>query len=224
MDSRLLFDGLINYLCLIIIITFHEFAHAWTAWKCGDDTARLQGRVTLNPAAHIDPIGTIALPLIALVLSLTNSALASFIIGWGKPVMVNPANLRNRRWHDTLISAAGPLMNILMAAVLAYVIKAGIALENKELYESGVRLAGLSLFLAFFNLLPIPPLDGSHLIKNLMHMPEEAYMRISQYGMIMVIIVMQIEAVNQLLAFCTEESLTVFVRMASATFKIVGLT
>jgi len=223
MDSRILIDGFISYLCLIIVITFHEFAHAWTAWKCGDDTARLQGRITLNPAAHIDPIGTIALPLIALALSAVNSSLAGFIIGWGRPVEVNPYNLKNRRWHDTLISAAGPLMNILMAAVLAFVIKAAFALENKELFESGIRLAGLSLFLAFFNLLPIPPLDGSHILKNFLHMSEETYMRLSQYGLLMVIIVMQIGAVKELLAFCTYGLLGVFLEVAGVTSKMLGI-
>src|SRR5436853_144008 len=101
MDLKLLYDGLATFLCTIVIITCHEFGHAWMASRCGDDTARLQGRITLNPLAHIDLLGTIILPLVSLFLSLQGSSIGSLIIGWGKPVPVNISNLRRRRLDDT---------------------------------------------------------------------------------------------------------------------------
>src|SRR5437588_3749933 len=95
MDPKVVIDGLIMYLGLLVLLTFHEFGHAWMAWKCGDDTARLQGRVSLNPLVHIDPIGTVVMPLLMIFLSTSGSGLGNFLIGWAKPVPVNPNNLRN---------------------------------------------------------------------------------------------------------------------------------
>src|SRR5437870_705181 len=129
MDPNMVIDGLIQYLGLIVLLTFHEFAHAWVAWKCGDDTARLQGRVSLNPVVHIDPLGTVVLPLLAVFLSASGSGLGRFIIGWGKPVPVNIDNLRHRRRDDTLVAMAGPAMNVLLAVVVLGLGKMG-ALAN----------------------------------------------------------------------------------------------
>src|ERR1043165_6715801 len=123
MNSAMLLDGLVAYLCFIPVLTLHEFAHAWVAWKCGDDTARNLGRVSLNPIVHMDLIGTVILPLLALYLQMTNSALSGFIIGWGKPVPVNPSNLRNPRRDDTLIALAGPGMNFVLAFLMAALFK-----------------------------------------------------------------------------------------------------
>src|SRR6266404_9210364 len=95
MDARQIVDGLIMYLGLIVLLTFHEFGHAWMAMRCGDDTARLQGRVSLNPLVHIDPIGTVFLPLLIIFLSMSGSGVGRFLIGWAKPVPVNLYNLRN---------------------------------------------------------------------------------------------------------------------------------
>src|SRR5438876_4647195 len=111
MDPNMVIDGLIQYLGLIVLLTFHEFGHAWTAWKCGDDTARLQGRVSLNPIVHMELLGTVILPLLGIFLSAADSKLAGFIIGWGRPVPVNINNLRRRRLDDTLVALAGPAMN-----------------------------------------------------------------------------------------------------------------
>src|ERR1043165_3100390 len=105
--SSALREGLANYVCMVIVITLHEFGHAWTASRCGDDTARSLGRVTINPLAHIDLIGTVLLPLLALGLSLSGYAnIAGGIIGWGKPVPVNYANLRKTD-RDALLVAMG---------------------------------------------------------------------------------------------------------------------
>src|ERR1039457_4155366 len=114
MDSQIIVNGLLTYLGLIILLTFHEFGHAWMGMKCGDDTARLQGRVSLNPLVHIDPIGTVLLPLLMLLVP----GAGRFMVGWAKPVPVNLNNLPNPRVDDVLITAAGPLMNLILAVAL----------------------------------------------------------------------------------------------------------
>src|SRR5476649_936884 len=114
MDAHIA-DGLIFYLCLVVLLTFHEFAHAWAAWKCGDDTARLQGRLSLNPIVHIDPIGTVLLPLFMIF---GPQQFTRFALGYAKPVPFNPANLGNRWRDEMLIAMAGPAMNIILAIVL----------------------------------------------------------------------------------------------------------
>jgi Zn-dependent protease len=203
MDQNVIVDGLISYVCFLPILTFHEFAHAWVAWKCGDDTARLQGRVSLNPAVHIDLIGTIVLPLLAITLSAANSALAGFIIGWGKPVPVNIGQLRHRRRDDTLVALAGPVMNILLAIAIMAVVKVSMVAGWPMVAAVGQRLALLSLFLCFFNLLPVPPLDGSHLVKNAIGMGEDTYWQLCRYGFVAVIIVVQIPVVWRVVEFAT---------------------
>ena len=204
MNTQVLIDGLISYLCFIPLLTFHEFAHAWVAWKCGDNTARDQGRVTLNPIAHIDTVGTIVLPLLSVFLGATAaSGLSSFIIGWGRPVPVNLSNLSKPRWHDTLIALAGPAMNVLLAIAIVGIGKIAGLFGAAAVVEMADRLAVLSLFLCFFNMLPIPPLDGSHVVKNLIRMKHETYWQLCQWGFIAVIIIWQIPAVRMAVELAT---------------------
>lgn len=204
MDQKALLDGLLTYLFFIPLLTFHEWAHAWVAWKCGDDTAYSQGRVTLNPVAHMELIGTVVLPLVGIYLSLTNSVLAGFIIGWGRPVPVNIDNLRSPRRDDTLVALAGPAINVLLAFALLALVK-GCALAGVSGFEEvGIRMAILSLFLCFFNLLPIPPLDGSHVLKNFIGMSYETYWKLCQYGFIIVIVAINIPGVREAVAYSTK--------------------
>ncbi len=165
MDSRLVIDGLILYLGLLVLLTFHEFGHAWMAWKCGDDTARLQGRVSLNPMAHIDLVGTVILPLAMIFLSLSGSGLSRFLVGWAKPVPVNFYNLRNPRTDDILVTLAGPWMNLLLAVLIMGLARLGVFAHANSMVEICQSMARLSLMLFFFNLLPIPPLDGSQVVR-----------------------------------------------------------
>jgi Zn-dependent protease len=199
MDLTRLLDGAVMYLCFIPILTVHEWAHAWVAWKCGDDTARLQGRVSFNPIVHFELIGTVVLPLLAIFLSASGSTLGRFIIGWGRPVPVNIHNLRRARRDDTLVALAGPAMNIVLAVVVLAIAKLGTAFSFVWLGEMMRLVARLSLFLCFFNLLPIPPLDGSHVLKNAIGMSNETYWNLSRYGFLVVILVIQFPAVRELL-------------------------
>jgi Zn-dependent protease len=212
MDSTILVEGLITYLCFLPLVTLHEVAHAWVAWKCGDDTARLQGRVSLNPVVHMELLGTVILPLLGVFLSSADSKLAGFIIGWGKPVPVNIYNLRRPRLDDTLVALAGPAMNIVLAIVIVLLGKLGGLASSQVAVETAQRMAVLSLFLCYFNLLPIPPLDGSHVVKNLIGMSYEAYWRLAQYGFLMIILVIQFRALWSVLEAATMNSYKVIVQ------------
>jgi Zn-dependent protease len=213
MNSDVIIDGLIDYLCLLIVLTFHEFAHAWTAWKCGDDTARLQGRVSLNPLVHMELVGTVILPLAIMFLSASGSSLGRFLIGWGKPVPVNPGRLRNRRVQDTLISVAGPAMNLVLALGVMLLAKGFALADLSQMVGVMLRMAQISLVLCFFNLLPIPPLDGSHVLKNAIGMGEEAYLYLCRFGFILVIVAIQIPPVLGLVRAATLVSLDFMARL-----------
>jgi Zn-dependent protease len=205
MDSNTLIDGLIMYLGLVALLTFHEFGHAWTAWKCGDDTARLQGRVSLNPLAHIDPIGTVLLPLIMILVP----GAGRFLVGWARPVPVNPHNLRNPRVDDILVTLAGPGMNLLLAVGLMALARVGIAVHSRGMAEFCVNTAYLSLLLCYFNLLPIPPLDGSQVVRSLSGMSYETYHAIARYGIFILIVVLQFRPVQVIIGSATNQTAVV---------------
>jgi Zn-dependent protease len=209
MDSNVIADGLIQYLMLVALLTFHEYGHAWTAWKCGDDTARLQGRVSLNPVVHIDPIGTVALPLLMIFMP----GAGRFLIGWAKPVPVNPHNLNQPRRDDILVTMAGPGMNLLLAVGLVALAKACIVFHSEPAAEYFVQAAGLSLVLCFFNLIPVPPLDGSHILRVATGMSHETYANFARFGFIIIIVLLQIPPVRMALSIVTYGTLGVLLRI-----------
>jgi Zn-dependent protease len=154
---------------LIASLTFHEAAHAWTANRLGDPTARLLGRLTLNPAAHIDPIGTILFPLIAMISNVP-------LIGWAKPVPVDMRHLRSPRRDFAIIALAGPVSNLILAIAAAAVGSALFGNETDAMRSGGLLAAGLLYFviinvlLAVFNMIPIPPLDGGNVLIGILPM------------------------------------------------------
>jgi len=199
--SNVIVEGLISYLGLIILLTFHEFGHAWVALKCGDDTAKLQGRVSLNPVVHIDPIGTILLPLMMIFLS---PGISRFMIGWAKPVPVNPYNLRDPLRDDILVTMAGPAMNLVLAVALVALARVGLLIHIVPMADICWRYASLSLLLCFFNLIPIPPLDGSRVMRVLTGMSWDTYANFARFGFIGIILVIQIPLVQQTLRFAVD--------------------
>ncbi|HEY4983665.1 MAG TPA: site-2 protease family protein [Verrucomicrobiae bacterium] len=206
MSAQELADGVIFYLGLVTLLTFHEFGHAWMAWKCGDDTARLQGRVSLNPLVHIDPIGTVVIPLLMIFLS---PSVGRFLVGWAKPVPVNPSNLRNRRVDDILVTLAGPWMNLMLAVALVALARVGLMAHSANMVDICLRMAQLSMLLFFFNLLPIPPLDGSQVARVLLNISYETYHQVARFGFLILIVVIQIPFIRQTLGEVTEKSLNI---------------
>jgi Zn-dependent protease len=171
---------LTNVSLLWLLTTPHEFAHAWTAVRLGDDTPLREGRVTFNPLAHVDWLGTAILPAIT-------SLLGAGFLGWGKPVNTNPAKLRGGLNGMALVALAGPFSNILFAVVLAAV-AASFARLSPGFANYAARGVYLSLYLAIFNLLPVPPLDGSKLLLAA-RVPFFIYRELAQFGFILLLLV-----------------------------------
>ena len=150
---------LIAFSVLLVSLTVHEAAHAFTADRLGDPTARLLGRVSLNPAVHIDPIGTILFPLIAIMTNVP-------VIGWAKPVPVNGRNLRDERRDFVLVAAAGPASNLALAAIAAFVWRMLPGGADELIATIVQRALLMNVLLAVFNMIPVPPLDGGNVLRG----------------------------------------------------------
>jgi Zn-dependent protease len=201
----------IDVFVLVVSVAFHEFGHAVVAYKLGDETPKRQGRVTLNPIAHFDPIGTLLLPLVGGVYGAAGGHGGGF--GWGKPVQHNPANYRrgiSMGLGRIMVSAAGPAMNLVLALLLAVIhailVKRGI-IEVEHDPRTGALLGvsavfyfavGTNFLLMFFNLLPIPPLDGGHIAEYFVpYRHRDKYDSYAKFGPIVVITVAMIPVLAQ---------------------------
>ena len=175
--------AILNVALLWLLTTPHEFAHAWTATRLGDDTPRLQGRLTLNPLAHVDWLGTTILPALT-------SLFGGGLLGWGKPVQSNPAKLRWGLNGLALVAMAGPASNVVFAVILAGVARATAGFAP-ALAEFAARGVNLSLYLAIFNMLPVPPLDGSKLLLAA-RIPMVVYNELARAGFLLLIVAVSV--------------------------------
>ena len=179
---------------ILIAITFHEVSHGFAAYRLGDPTAKMEGRLTLNPLAHIDILGTVILPIILFLTS-------GFVIGWAKPVPINPYNFRNPKRDMAISAAAGPITNIILAALsimiiwivvfpLSSVVPATIRQTVLSPVYQMLRVSAIiNVVLAIFNMMPIPPLDGGRVAVGLLpHRQAESLSKLEPYGFMIIII------------------------------------
>ncbi|MSR73414.1 site-2 protease family protein [Candidatus Parcubacteria bacterium] len=168
---------------LVMSVVVHEVSHGYAAFLLGDPTAKNQGRLTLNPIRHLDFFGSILIPAFLVI---TN---AGFLFGWAKPVPYNPYNLRNQKWGEAIVAVAGPASNIFIASVFGLLIRFGAEFLSPAFLKISAILVLINLMLAVFNLVPIPPLDGSKILFAFLpyHM-QKFRMMLEQYGFFAVLI------------------------------------
>jgi Zn-dependent protease len=204
---------LISVLVLVASVAIHEFGHAMMANLLGDDTPKRQGRVTLNPLAHADPIGTLLLPLVGGLYSASGGMSGGF--GWGKPVQWQPSKI-HRKWNmataQILVAVAGPSMNVLLAVVVgsihAVLIKEHVLAQGSQLNQILYFTVSTNFVLFFFNLVPVPPLDGGHVAEGLMPYKHRAkyeeYARFGPFLVMALVLIPQIAMIFRVPAdFCT---------------------
>ncbi|MCF7688916.1 MAG: site-2 protease family protein [Cephaloticoccus sp.] len=193
LDPETLRNGLLLYIVLIGSLCIHEWAHAITADKLGDYTPASEGRVTLNPVAHMDLMGSVILPLLFIFVFPVG-----MLFGWGKPVRINPSNFTHRKRDELLTTIAGPGSNIILALLAA--ILGGLLYRfeprTTELFGMVIRI---NVLLAVFNMIPLPPLDGGQVMRHMTNMSEETFYNISRWSFFIILIAINIPAFRMLL-------------------------
>jgi Zn-dependent protease len=211
LNPEQLIPQLVIYMVVLLLaISAHEAAHAWMSYKFGDDTARLLGRITLNPVAHTDPIGTLLIPIVGFIFGSIGGPVASIpLIGWGKPTPVNPLRWRNKDLANVMVSIAGILANLILAiigfAILKVILMTGGGSQIPESLQEpvGIFLRDMlimNISLAVFNLLPFPPLDGSKVLDTFLPASMRPVMELlEQYGFIILMILIYLGVLNAII-------------------------
>lgn len=169
-------------LILLFSVVIHEVAHGYAALWLGDQTAKYEGRLTLNPLKHLDPVGSVLVPILGYFTG-------GVIIGWAKPVPFNPYNLRNQKWGEALVAIAGPLSNIIIAIIFSVIIRTMAGSVSESFVFLSGYLVFINIILALFNMIPIPPLDGSKVLFALLPYKFQGFRQtIENYGLILVLV------------------------------------
>jgi Zn-dependent protease len=202
-DLNLIQQVIILALPLLLAITLHEVAHGWVALRCGDTTAKAQGRLTLNPLRHIDPIGTVLVPLLLWLVPMLLQVPGGFIFGWAKPVPVNYGRLRQPKRDMALVALAGPVSNFLMALGWALAALAGQVLHGAlpwlgaPLLLMGIAGVRVNVMLCVLNLVPIPPLDGSRALAGMLpNRAGQIMAQIEPYGLVILVVLLMSGVLN----------------------------
>lgn len=175
-------------IAFVIGITVHEFSHAWSALMLGDDTAERQGRVTLNPLSHLDPIGSIGILFLVI---------GGFGLGWGRPVPINPSRLRGHQRGFGLTAIAGPLSNLLLAVIFVIPLRFGHLEAGSAAYVVLRQIVLINMLLASFNLIPIPPLDGHKILTGILPRFWTPYLApLEQYGVVVLIVLIMFGSIS----------------------------
>jgi Zn-dependent protease len=192
------FGNLLLFLvALAFSVSFHEFCHAWAANRLGDPTARFAGRLTMNPMAHVDPVGTLIAPGVMYLLTQGGA-----MFGWAKPVPVDSHNLKEPRWDGLKVALLGPFSNVFLGLVTAVVfgVLAAFGLTENAMGELLRQLLKVNCLLAVFNLLPVPPLDGSWILDCILpRRAYNAYQRIKPYGMLFLVAIILVPGLSGVL-------------------------
>lgn len=200
--------GGILYVLLVIAITMHEFGHAFVADKLGDRLPRLEGRVTINPVAHMDMMGTVILPILTIALSMGSGF--PMVFGWGKPVRIMLDNPKTRKKVDILSTAGGLAMNLVVALISAILYAVFAILDWQELAYVALFSVSINCVLFIINLIPVPPLDGAHFLKYAINMSEETYYSVSRYGIAILLAIIWIPFTNRILMTIIGALISVF--------------
>jgi len=194
LDPAFIRHGLIIFILLAISVVFHDWAQAMTAHLLGDDTPKADGRVSLNPLAHMDLFGTVVFPFVYIFLFGANL----LVFGYGRPIRINSANFRNRRRDELLVVLSGPAMNLVLAFV-AVLLGSFVVVSYPVFIELVQALVVMNVGLAVFNLLPIPPLDGGWALKIVAGMSEETYLLISRWSWLLMLLLYRIPLVQEII-------------------------
>lgn len=200
LDLAALKIGALKFIIVVLSLAFHEWGHAFVADRLGDHTPRSEGRVTLYPPAHIDLLGTIILPLLGAL-----GLFGSFaMLGWAKPVYINPDNFKRRTFDEALVTIAGPAINFLLAFVGTVILIVAKRYGSPELVFFGRLMISINVGLFVFNLLPIPPLDGSKFLMYWFGMSRETYTQIAVYGGFALLLIINVPGFGALFGFLAD--------------------